>query len=91
MTKILILRIALQSETNGAFECAHFYCEYDVPLVNNVHMLVFTSRELKLKKAAPVSDLHLVSVQQTSDNGTEWLLIYMCVSCTNYFMSIEIL
>ena len=69
-------------------------------LGNNVRVtsqLVFTSCELVTKKAAPVSDLHLVSIiacrplQEAGDNGTEKLLITIDhVSYTNYSVSIEI-
>ena len=50
---------------NGAFECGRIYRVYEFRLGNNVRVtsqLVFTSRELVTKKAAPVSDLHLVSI-----------------------------
>ena len=49
----------------GAFECGRIYRVYEFRLGNNVRVtsqLVFTSRELVTKKAAPVSDLHLVSI-----------------------------
>ena len=84
---------------SGAFECGRVY---EFRLGNNVivsSQLVFASRELVTKKAAPVSDLHLVSkmlslvqeLEEAGDNGTEKLLITLGhVSCTNYFMSIEI-
>ena len=50
---------------NGAFECGRIYRVYEFRLGNNVRVtsqLVFTSRELVTKKAAPVSDLHLLSI-----------------------------
>ena len=61
--------------------------------------LVFTSRELVKKKAAPVGEwlatftlFPLSPVQQAGDNGTEKLLITLeRVSCSNYFISIEII
>ena len=49
----------------GAFECGRIYRVYEFRLGNNVRVtsqLVFASRELVTKKAAPVSDLHLVSI-----------------------------
>ena len=49
----------------GAFECGRIYRVYEFRLGNNVRatsQLVFASRELVTKKAAPVSDLHLVSI-----------------------------
>ena len=54
-----------QPSIYGAFECGRIYRVYEFRLVNNVlvsSQLVFTSRELVTKKAAPVSDLRLVSI-----------------------------
>ena len=65
----------------GAFECGRIYRVYEFRLGNNVRVmsqLVFASRELVTKKAAPVSDLHLVSIiacNNAGDNGTEKFLI----------------
>ena len=60
------LAILLEAfHVNGAFECGRIYRVYEFRLGNNVRVTsqpVFTSRELVTKKAAPVSDLHLVSI-----------------------------
>ena len=60
---------------------AHIDHEYDFQLDNNVRMrsgLAFKCRELEMKKAAPVNDLHHDSVQQAHDNVTESLFkIYL--------------
>ena len=89
-------------KNNGAFGWCRIYRVYDFRLGNNVRMtsqLVFTSRELVKKKAAPVGEwlatftlFPLSPVQQAGDNVTEKLLIALDrVSCTNYFMSMEII
>ena len=47
------------------YGCGRIYRVYEFRLGNNVlvsSQLVFASRELVTKKAAPVSDLHLVSI-----------------------------
>ena len=75
---------------------------YDFRLGNNVlvtSQLVFTSRELVKKKLAPVGEwlatftlIPLSPVQQAGDNETEKMLSTLDrVSCTHYFMSIEII
>ena len=58
-------QLVVKTGSNGAFECGRIYRVYEFRLGNNVRVtsqLVFASRELVTKKAAPVSDLHLVSI-----------------------------
>ena len=81
----------------GAFECGRIYRVYEFRLGNNVRVtsqLVFASRELVTKKQPQLATFALFPlslVQEAGDNGTEKLLITLDhVSCTNYFMSIEI-
>ena len=80
----------------------YLYLLYDFRVGNNVletSQLVFTSRELVKKKGAPVGEwlatftlFPLSPVQKTGNNGIEKLLSTPDrVSCTNYFMSIEII
>ena len=80
----------------------YLYLLYDFRVGNNVletSQLVFTSRELVKKKAARVGEwlatftlFPLSPVQKTGNNGTEKLLSTPDrISCTNYFMSIEII
>ena len=80
----------------------YLYLLYDFRVGNNVletSQLVFTSRELVKKKGAPVGEwlatftlFPLSPVQKAGNNGTEKLLSTLDrVSCTNYFMSIEII
>ena len=75
------------------------YCVYEFRLGNNVlvsSQLVFASRELVTKKQHQLATftlfpLSLEVVQEAGDNGTEKLLITLDhVSCTNYFLSIQI-
>ena len=79
----------------AAFLWCRIYRVYDFRVGNNVLVtseLVFTSRELVKKKAARVGDwlatftlFPLSPVQKAGNNATDR------VSCTNYFMSIEII
>ena len=81
--------------TNAAFLWCRIYRVYDFRVGNNVLVtseLVFTSRELVKKKAARVGEwlatftlFPLSPVQKAGNNATDR------VSCTNYFMSIEII
>ena len=86
----------------AAFWWCRIYRVYDFRVGNNVLVtseLVFTSRELVKKKAARVGErlatftlFPLSPVQKAGNNGTEKLLSTLDrVSCTNYFMSIEII
>ena len=86
-----------QTNTIGAFECGRIYRVYEFRLGNKVRVtsqLVFANRELVRKKQPQLATFTLVPlsfVQEAVDNGTEKLLITLDhVSCTNYFMSIEI-
>ena len=79
----------------AAFLWCRIYRVYDFRVGNNVLVtseLVFTSRELVKKKAARVGEwlatftlFPLSPVQKAGNNATDR------VSCTNYFMSIEII
>ena len=81
--------------TFAAFLWCRIYRVYDFRVGNNVLVtseLVFTSRELVKKKAARVGEwlatftlFPLSPVQKAGNNATDR------VSCTNYFMSIEII
>ena len=86
----------------AAFWWCRIYRVYDFRVGNNVLVKsepVFTSRELVKKKAARVGErlatftlFPLSPVQKAGNNGTEKLLSTLDrVSCTNYFMSIEII
>ena len=79
----------------AAFLWCRIYRVYDFRVGNNVLVtseLVFTSRELVKKKAARVGEwlatftlFPLSPVQKAGNNATDR------VSCTHYFMSIEII
>ena len=95
----LLLKLLLSFAT---FWWCCIYRVYDFRVGNNVRVtsqLVFTSRELVKKKGAPVGEwlatftlFPLSPVQKAGNNGTEKLLSTLDrVSCTNYFMSIEII
>ena len=81
--------------TNAAFLWCRIYRVYDFRVGNNVLVtseLVFTSRELVKKKSARVGEwlatftlFPLSPLQKAGNNATDR------VSCTNYFMSIEII
>ena len=75
----------------------YLYLLYDFRVGNNVletSQLVFTSRELVKKKGAPVGEwlATFTLFPLLPFNGTEKLLSTPDrVSCTNYFMSIEMI
>ena len=87
--------ITLTNRANAAFLWCRIYRVYDFRVGNNVlvtSQLVFTSRELVKKKAARVGEwlatftlFPLSPVQKAGNNATDR------VSCTHYFMSIEII
>ena len=86
----------------AAFWWCRIYRVYDFRVGNNVlvtSQLVFTSHELVKKNGAPVGEwlatfplFRLSPMQKAGNNGTEKLLSTLDrVSCTNYFISIEII
>ena len=87
--------MAAKKRSYAAFLWCRIYRVYDFRVGNNVLVtseLVFTSRELVKKKAARVGEwlatftlFPLSPVQKAGNNATDR------VSCTNYFMSIEII
>ena len=91
----IIAVLSLLRFTYAAFLWCRIYRVYDFRVGNNVlvtSQLVFTSRELVKKKAARVGEwlatftlFPLSPVQKAGNNATDR------VSCTHYFMSIEII